>query len=196
MTDDTKNLVDVVLAVVAMGGAVVAFVHTIREWRASQRWKRSEYLDKFVDRFESDDLLRLACMAIDWTSRTTTYKNRKVIILNDDVILALRDHQEMRGQHFDGEQPAIRDAYDALLSFFCRLALAIDSGLIDADPTREYFRYWLERFITMDRHPDGSNVLGGRSSQEMAAGYVKAYSDGDAIGRLCDRFNLARPGIQ
>jgi hypothetical protein len=195
MDDNTKNLVDVFLTIIAMVGAIVGFMKALYEWRVSQRWKRSEYLDKFVDRFESDELLRFASVVLDWTSRTTTYKNRTVTIGNDDVILALRDHREMGGQSYGGEQSLVRDAYDALPSFFCRLDLAIDSGLIDAEPTRDYFKYWVDRFITMDRHPNQDKVLDGKDPRNLAAGYVNAYSSGHAIARLCDRFGLAHPGI-
>src|SRR6266850_4180661 len=96
MQDSTKNVVDVFLTVAGMIGAVVAFRQTIREWRESQRWKRAEQLDKFVQAFESDDLLRLAALTIDWTSRPTTFKGRDLTIVNKDVLLALRNHEELK----------------------------------------------------------------------------------------------------
>jgi len=33
MFDDTNNLIDVVLTIVTMGGAGIAFIHRLREWR-------------------------------------------------------------------------------------------------------------------------------------------------------------------
>jgi hypothetical protein len=193
MSDETKNLVDVFLALGAMAGAAIAFLHTLREWRSSQRWKRSEYLDKFVEAFERDELVRLGCTAVDWTSRNTTFRQQELQITNNDVLLALRPHEEMDpGERYAGNQAIIREAYDALFGFFCRLEIAVQSRLVDEGPARSYFKYWLERLVRLDRHPDTDRVLQG-SPEEMVAKYAHAYSDVEAVCRLCEAFQVSIP---
>src|SRR5262245_22661213 len=63
MTDEAKNVAEVMLTILGMGGAVIAFQQTMREWRESQRWKRSEYLDNLIEKFEGDEKVQLACTA-------------------------------------------------------------------------------------------------------------------------------------
>ncbi|MBS2020271.1 MAG: hypothetical protein JST00_45850 [Deltaproteobacteria bacterium] len=205
MDEATKRVFDAVLAVLAMGGGVVAFVKALHEWRESQRWKRSEQLDKLVEKFESTPLLRLACTIVDWTTREVKYDGKEVVITNRDVLLALRDHTEGSGvRSFEGQQPLIRDAYDCLLTFLARLEVAIETRLVDEEPAKTYFAYWLKRFVTMDKHPRDfrdsdaevlSEGLGERTPEEMAAVYVNAYADLAVIRSLCARFGVPPPSV-
>ncbi len=182
MTDETKNLCDIVLTILAMCGGVVAFRQTLREWREAQRWRRTEQLDKIIERFESDDLLRLARVALDWTVRDTTHAGKPIRVTNDDVLLALRFHRDLAaGQAYGGEQAILRDAYDAFIAFLGRLNLALENKLIDVAPSEFYFHYWLKRFTTMDWHPDSTGVLGGKEPHYMVAQYVEKYGDPKSI---------------
>ena len=191
MTGDAKNVSDVILTILGMGGAIIAFQQTIREWRESQRWKRSEYLDKLIEKFEGDERVQLACTAIDWTARTTEFRGRKVTLTNYDVLRSLRPHAELQeGETYEGEQSIIREAFDSLLNYFCRLESAIATDLIDRSPAKDYFEYWLKRFVTMDRHPVRDTPLGGKQPGEMAAAYIAAYSDIKCIVRLCRHFDI------
>ena len=186
MTDPTKNTLDIVLQIIAMIGAAIAFWIGLRQWRRGQDWQRAEQMDKFVLQFENDELLCLAATIIDWTRRKVKFREREFVVTNTDALLALRDHTKMGEQPlFEGEQATLRDAYDALLAFFARLELALSTRLIDVAPAKQYFRYWLEHFLAFDRHPDSKNLLQGKSPQEMIKGYIEAYADPDSIRRLC-----------
>jgi hypothetical protein len=196
MSPESKNLFDAIITVVGMTGAAVAFIYARQDWREAQRWKRAEQLNEFVTRFETDPLLRLASAVTDWTSRTVMHNGHPFQIHNNDALLALRNHETMEDdESFEGEQDTIRDAYDALLAFFTRLELALHSELIDVEPTRSYFRYWLERFTTMDRHPDDDNCLKGRLPVNVVWEYIDAYGEIGALCRLCDRFGLRHPVV-
>ena len=194
MSGDAKNVADVMLTILGMGGAVIAFQHTIREWRDSQRWKKSERLDKLIEGFESDKYTQVACTAIDWTARRSQFGDRDIVITNNDVLLALRPHAFLEsGDTYPGEQSTLREAFDALLNFFCRIEFEMESDRLDPEPTKPYFSYWLERFVTMDRHPDKEHVLGGKTPSQMVAEYIAAYSDIHVIVKLCRRFNIDVP---
>jgi hypothetical protein len=54
-----------------MTGTLVAFIHTLQTWHESQHWRCAERLDKFIERFESDELLKPTCLMLDWTFRKT-----------------------------------------------------------------------------------------------------------------------------
>ncbi len=153
MTDDTKNMWDFILNIIALLGAGFGFWVGLRQWRRGQQWQRAEQMDKFVQQFESEELLQLAATTIDWTRRTITFREKEFAVTNTDALMALRIHTEMENPSFEGEQATLRDAYDALLAFFNRLELALTSGLIDAKPAKQYFGYWLQHFLSFDKHP-------------------------------------------
>lgn len=93
--------------------------------KRSQDWQRAAQLDDFVKTFQSDPLLRLAAVAVDYTVRKITLDNREILVRNSDI-LALRDHNQMKpDEAFTDEQAQLRDAYDALLAFFVRVELGI-----------------------------------------------------------------------
>jgi hypothetical protein len=194
MSDATKNLFDVFLAVITMAGAAVAFFIGWMQWRRGQEWQRAEQLDKFIRQFESDELLKLATVVLDWKDRAVKFRGQDFKMRNRDVLLALRKHQSPEDpDEFPGEQPTLRDAYDALLAFFNRLEIAIKTELIDSAPAKAYFAYWLERLVTFDQHTAESDVDNGADPAKLVAKYISAYSDEESIKRLCKEFEIEAP---
>ena len=102
----------------------------------------------------------------------------------------MRDHEEAKWK-FKGKQALLRDAYDAWLTFFGRLELAIASGLIDAKPAQQYFGYWLKHFLAFDKH-DTTGVAGveDKSPPQMVIHYIETYGDPEAIERLRQKFSI------
>jgi hypothetical protein len=92
MCDTTKNLCDLILNIIALLGACIGFWVGLRQWRRGQQWQRAEQMDKFVQQFESDELLRLAATVTDWTRRTITFREKEFTITNTDALMALRVH--------------------------------------------------------------------------------------------------------
>jgi hypothetical protein len=192
MSDETKNLVDVVLTLLGAIGAAIAFIHTLRTWKESQRWQRADKLDKLIETFENESLLRLACLVVDWTYRKADVDGKAFSFTNEDVLLSLRLYGDEPGQtrKFSPTQARIRDAWDALLTFFSRLDAALDAGLIDRAPAQRYFVYWLEVMLTMKHHPDETRVLGGQSPDQAVAGYIRQYGNPRAIENLASTMGL------
>ncbi|HSE24417.1 MAG TPA: hypothetical protein VLB68_22305 [Pyrinomonadaceae bacterium] len=197
MSTDTKNLWEVLLTILTMAGATVAFLVSWKQWQRGQEWQRSEQLDKFVVKFESDALLKLAAVVLDWHDRPVTFDGRMIDVQNQEVLLALRDHRDIEGvDKFPGEQPTFRDAYDALLTFFNRIELAIATGLVDREPASAYFSYWLDHLVKFDRHKKDSSVLKGMDPAKLVAAYIWAYGDRHSIVRLCKAFKIDAPDFE
>jgi hypothetical protein len=194
MTDEAKNLYDFYLSIATLLGAAIAFLISLHQWRRAQGWQRAEQLDKLIHKFETDELLRLVTLVIDWTDREITYRGQPFSVQNDEVLLALRDHSTIKDRPmFPGEQSTIRDSYDALLSFFNRLEVAITSDLIDAESAKSYFAYWLDHFLRFDKHPDKNDVLKGTVVETTVTRYIATYGDLDSVKRLCEHFKLNPP---
>src|SRR6478752_4032731 len=195
MVNDTKNLVDVILTLAGGVGALIAFVHTLQTWKESQRWQRADKLDKLIEAFEKDSLLRLACLVLDWTYRKTEVDGKEFSFTNEDVLLALRLHGDDPGepQEFSPIQAKIRDAYDALLTFFSRLDAALEAGLIDRAPSRRYFIYWLDVLLTMKHHHDQGRVLGEQTPAQAVTSYIRQYGNPSAIEHLASTLGFKVP---
>jgi hypothetical protein len=149
-------------------------------------------LDDFIEKFESDQMLILAALILDWTSRVVILRGKPFSIKNKEALLALRNHRTIHSHPmFPGNQATLRDAYDSLLTFFQRLELSISTKLIDAESAKKYFFYWLERLIFFDRHPDKEGkILNGVLPEVMVRKYIEAYSNLESIDRLCDLFGV------
>jgi len=193
--DDTaKNLVDVILTILTMLGAGVAFCFGLHQWRRAQAFQRAEQLNKFIEKFETDELLRLATLVIDWSDRETLFRGEPFTFWNDDALLALRDHTKITERPmFTKEQAALRDAYDAFLAFVTRLQIGISTKLIEKDAAEVYFAYWLNHFINFDKHRDDGNLFQGTSPAVKVAEYIKAYGDPPSINELCNTFSIVPP---
>lgn len=170
-----------------IGGSLGLF-----EWREQQKWMRNEKLDTMIKDFESDAYLRLASVTLDWTNRKTRHLDREIVVRNEDALEALRVHgRNLEEESFPGEQAALRDAYDALLSFFLRLEIALENGLVDVIPAEQYFGYWLERWTKFDRHPANGKSIDGKTPQEAVRAFENAYADRMALQSLRRRFAQA-----
>src|ERR1051325_10918977 len=160
MEDGTKQILDVVATYAGLLVAGVGFWYTLMTWRRGQAWQRAEKLDKLIEVFEASDLVQFACVLLDWSVRTTTFRGREVAFTTDDVLDALRTPSDFQGKprmDFPGDQPLMREAFDALLSFLVRLQAALQSELIPRDATESYFSYWVKRLVWMDMHdPKGT----------------------------------------
>lgn len=193
MTDETKNIFDVILTFLTIVLGYLGFRHTISTWKEGQKWQRSQKLDDIINEFENNDLLKLQTVILDWTEREITFKDEAFKYSNDDVLIALTvvDYsKQLPG--FSKTQSTIRDCYDAFASFLLRLNTALNSHLIDVKPTASYFRYWLERFLIMDYHPDLNNILKDKTPSCAVQYYLKAYSDAESIGELVQIFDLKK----
>lgn len=203
MSDETKNVLDVLLTCIGMIGVVVGFFCARAEWRVSQWWRRSEELNRMVELFESDARLGLATTVIDYTDGMVEYRGRQITFSNDEALLALRYHGDLpRGVRYSPNEGDIRVAYDAFLTFCKRLSLSIEAGRIEVEPAKLYFKYWLKLFLTMSRHTDDKgllmnpqNVTRTGSPRDVAWRYVEMYGEPegkDAIENLCQRLGVDR----
>jgi hypothetical protein len=193
MEDEVKNVCDLLIDVLTLIGAGVAFYFSLHQWKCGQALQKAGKLDEFIAKFESDELLRLAATILDWRERKITCRNREVRVCSREVLLALRIHTEIKeSPQFPGDQMMFRDAYDALLNFLQRLEIAIAGNLVDPIHARKCFGYWIERLLKFERHKDDPNqpFLDGRKPGKMVRDYVRAYGDPESFRRLCEEFGM------
>jgi len=165
---DLYHLTDLSLKIAALVGGVFA----LKRWRVDQRWRRYQQLDKYMTSFENDRMLLLGTQILDWKLRPVKAPDgTTVTITSKDLVAALQVHTENPEPTFCDPQPLLRDALDALLTFFGRLESAIANGFVDESPALHYFGYWLCRMYTMEEHKgEDPNVQSKMRAYEQAYG--------------------------
>jgi len=191
-----RTVIDLLIALISMVGTGIAFVCTIVTWREGQRWQRASKVDELILYFESNELIQLACVAIDWPARTIEFRGKDFSYESRDVLAAVGAFGRTRAEAMVATptQARLRDAIDVLIAFFGRVDTALESRLIDAAPTRSYFGYWIERLVSLDRHPgvEAEKAAGALDGRTAIAVYIRTFSDPEAFGRLTRTLSLAQ----
>lgn len=183
---NTAETADLVVKIVGILGAAIGFWWGIRQWRESQRWKRAERLDTFIREFDTTPLLRFASKVIDWEAARIEFAPGDAIEWrSQNVRDAMRIHwNEPPDVTYPPPQDRIRDALDALLTFFVRLYHEVSVDLVEEAPAVEHFAYWLFRLKTMNEHGTLENP---QVAEAAMTEYIKAYSNPRVMNLLFSR---------
>lgn len=161
--EEAKLLIDALTLCFALIGGITALV----QWRRDQAWKRAEKLDSMYKEFEGSRLIQIACRVLDWSRGNFKFPDGEELRFTDeDVKKSFVVHGD-EDLTFTATQTRMRDAYDALLSFFERLESAIDGGLVNSEAAMRLFGYWVKHFDEMPEHPSCSN---------LSVKYISRYS--------------------
>jgi hypothetical protein len=162
--DAAKLLLDV-LGVV---GAAVAFVIGLIQYRRAQQWKRAEFLAKEMKELGSDLRASTALTMVDWAVRRIrlyavddSKEQVRTLVTYAMQAQALRPHvinDANSGERAPGPQDArdganlrvysreealIRDCYDALLDRMERLGAYLEGGLLSVTDVAPYVSYYI-----------------------------------------------------
>ena len=139
--------------VIALFGAVLAFVVSLLQYRKAQRWKRAEWVAQEMQAFFNDPAVNSALKMLDWGSRPIElYPQRKreadrfVVVRDDDLAKALAWHED-REEGFTEVEIAIRDAFDHFLERVERINSFVDTRLVALRDIRPYLAYWAEDVV-------------------------------------------------
>lgn len=161
--EDAKLLIDALTLGFAFIGGIVALV----QWRRDQAWKKADKLDSMYKEFEANRLIQIACRVLDWNRGNFKFPDGEELRFTDEDVkksLVIHGDEDLT---FTSTQARMRDAYDALLSFFERLESAIEGGLVNSDTALRLFGYWVKHFERMPEHP---------GCAELAVKYITRYA--------------------
>jgi len=173
---------NLVVSILSLGGAVVAFSLALVQYRRSEKWKRAEFIANEVKQFESDPAVQNALLMIDWGTREINLFLRSDP-KEDDLLEITRDvqwrallphplkekyHDEYKALDFPQKgkgdkdrkkrnftlvEARIRDAYDVFLTKFGRFSCFIESKLISPEELKPFIIYWVDA-MTENKHPE------------------------------------------
>lgn len=181
-----------------LGGIFAVFQY----WRNSER-ARSIAAAEEIERFSSDDAVKLAFMVIDWHDCYISYvdvagRRHGIRFALQDFVLSLRPHVTRRSEvpgylqsidkfHIDMQSKGVdvdytfsqvekyvRDSFDIFLTRLERIDTLISSGVISERDFGEYFSYWLQ-VIGGPASNDGPLVHVVGKKRAALVEYIKCY---------------------
>lgn len=178
--ENKLTLAQLVVSILGFGGAIVAFVFALIQYKRSEQWKRAEFIASEVKDFEADPIVQNALLMIDWGARRINLFLRsnsesadQVKITRETQWKALLPHPLKQKHHeyrvtdssdneskgkdglrgtFTIVEAKIRDTYDVFLTRLDRFANFIKSGLISAEELEPFIIYWVDA-MTNNEHP-------------------------------------------
>jgi hypothetical protein len=155
-----------VVTVAGAVGSFIVFSIGVSTYYRTEKWKRAEFLANEMKEFFATPRVQKALILIDWGyRRIDLIENappgkgsvvvtramqasglRPHILLTpngSDIEMAVDDESEHKTS-FTHAEAAIRDAYDALLDGFERLASYVKTGLVEVASLRPYIGYWVD----------------------------------------------------
>jgi hypothetical protein len=131
--------------------AILTFIKAIIEYRRSQLWKESEFLAKEAKEFLSDESIKTVLTLLDWNARTVEIDGKPFKINDDYLIEALKTHNKK--SRFTTEEAYCRDLFDNFFDKLSYFNIYIKTGLISEKKVYNYFGYYFDILIHVDRKP-------------------------------------------
>lgn len=165
------------------GIALATVMIAVYQYTKAQKWKRSEFAARLLEKLSQDPALLLCCKALDWKSKPLPIPPKYRLDENDgtfqhDVEIltsAMRPHTEV--STFCREEVLYRDLFDEFFAFLEEVDHYISRGLISVKDVSP-LEYWLEAIA----HP--------RFSQEpIFLDYLQEY-EFNRVFDLMEKFDI------
>jgi hypothetical protein len=155
---DKMALADLILKLVGVTGAAIAFIVGYIQYKKGQNWQKAQVLLSLIDSFEEDKCIECACQMLDWDEREVRLADQKPIKFKNEMLLsALRvpvmdtAGDNPTGDGFTETESLIRDCFDAFFDFLHKLYAFRRNGLLTFQDLA-YFNYWFELIHNIEEY--------------------------------------------
>jgi hypothetical protein len=185
--DILKDIANAAGDLVKIGGLLAAGF-ALYKWHWEQRWKKTQFLIDFMNKFDSNPDVIVAKKAIDWVTKIDIPEKygkdlEPFISSTNQLNEALRQHSQ--NPHFSVQEFYIRDVFDVFFDNILKLERYIQRGVVDKDDLRPFLLYWLKQISGNGSNRDASF---GRAVKM----YIEAYEFSELKG-LLERYDLKFP---
>jgi hypothetical protein len=142
------------VGIIGLLGTLGTLLAGVYQYAKAQKWKRSEFAAKELDKLNNDPILSLACTFLDWTGRAfvvpEAYKHKisKGTFIHDWDTLAKAMAPDIKPddgrEGFTWQEVLYRDVFDHLFTYLVLLNHYVEIGLVSK---KDIFilKYWLEQ---------------------------------------------------
>ena len=130
--------------------ALLGFAFGLVQFYNGQKWRRSEFAAKQLERIQGDPVLSTATRVLDWSGRrlplpaTLRLEANETYFDHSWSVLAEGIKPEGARGSFTREMEIYRDLFDALFGYFDEINHYVDIKLVTAKQVAS-LRYWLEQ---------------------------------------------------
>jgi len=160
-TDANQKWFEFLLKLAAVGGATLAYVIGLRQYRKSQNWQKATFLSALITEFETNPkILAVKCM-LDWDEGKIEIPPSVSFDFKNQIFCsALRAPTDGDGVDFPFPEDEIRDALDVFFDFFEKIDSYWGIKLLRFRDL-QYFYYWFEslRSMAVWKDEDCKNAL-------------------------------------
>ncbi len=148
---------------IALGG----FLFGVYQYAKAQRWRKAEFAAKELEKLNSDQVLGLACIFLDWSSRSLNtpdnYKEKAGTstfihtwqIMEKAMVGDLAPTDGRDG--FDWQEVLYRDVFDRYFTYLDMINHYLNIGLIEKKDVAT-LKYWLEQ-INKSQLANGKSIF-------------------------------------
>jgi hypothetical protein len=148
-TEANQKWLEFLLKLAVAGGAVVAYIVGLKQYRKGQSWQKATFLSAIITEFETNPkILAVKCM-LDWdVGKIEIPPDISFELRNEVFCKALRAPTDGEEVVFEFPQDEIRDALDVFFDFFEKIESYRSIGLLRFGDL-QYFYYWFESLRSM-----------------------------------------------
>ena len=136
------------LEVLGISVAICALAVAVYEYSEAQKWKRSEFASRQVEKLGGDETISLAARALEWKNREFPLPNKYTemysgkVFKHDYEILNGALIPETKKVNFSKEEVVYQDIYDYYFDYLERVNHYIEIGLFSTKDV-ETLCYWV-----------------------------------------------------
>jgi len=166
--------VDLVTISLALAG-IAAFLFGIYEFRIAQKWKKSEFAAKQLEKLTTDPKLVLCTLFLDWSPRKVPVPSayrlmiKKTTFIHKWTTLAEAMRPEDEKERFTWEEVVYRDSFDYFFNYLEDINHFINIGLVSIRDV-ESLKYWVKE-IAMPRFAEEMD----RPQRSIFGDFLESY---------------------
>lgn len=150
--------------------------YTALQYRASEKWKRAEFVVKEVKEFESDERVKLIEQALDYTD-TKHYPFKKDTIDIDRG--KMNKSLDTAGEVFTGTVDILRNSFDGYFDHLSIFDRYVKSDVMNFEEIKPYLEYYI------DIIGDTANPRLSMQSRKLIWSYLNNYHFTDVQELFC-----------
>jgi hypothetical protein len=142
-----------VVAILSVGAVLGGLAFGLYEYHTAQKWKKSEFAARQLEKLSTDSKLALCCQFLDWERRRMLVPSDYAAFTTDKVFVhdwktlatAMRPEEETTG--FNWQEVMYRDYFDHFFGYLERINHSREIRLIRKQDVSS-LKYWLEQIGT------------------------------------------------
>jgi hypothetical protein len=144
-----KDNLPAVVGLIATAGFFVG----LWQYSRAQRWKRAEFISRYIKDLEDNKLFRRAMKILDFRASYIELDDGRKVFFDHKILTEALPHESLKPSPSTPDEEVIRLAFCDFFDGLDRLQHFVEAGLIKRKHLDPYLPYWFGRFTTTEYKP-------------------------------------------